>query len=380
MPSIKDIIKIIEITPSDQAILLEGIHGIGKSQCIEDYFTKQKYRMVTLFLGQMADAGDLIGLPDREDSKETGYKHTIFCPPFWWPKSDEEKFILFLDELNRGKPEVMQCIMDMVLHRKLMGKDLPKGCKLIGAMNPLSDDGYYQVDELDPALLDRFNRYEFSPTPDEWLDWAYKEGIHRHVIGFITKNMDQLDPKTEIKSGAKANEIQPSRRSWERVSNIHKDNPDLEKNDEFLRTMLFGVIGNNATSRYARFIRDKRKGLTAGIIMTKWEKKVETELKKYDLPDLLDMNRQLAFWFQDNEKELKISKKFGSSTMKNLTKYINLIGNEPMAHFFNLLATDNFNKKTYPQVIMNLNPDIAEKYFDVLHGKEEEKVDESEYE
>lgn len=92
------------------------------------------------------------------------------------------------------------------------------------------------------------------------------------------------------------------------------------------------------------------------------------------------MNRQIAYWFQENEEEVKLVKKLASTTMKSLSKYIKLIGNEPMAHFFNILATDNFNKKSYAQMIMTLNPDIAEKYFNVLHGKEEEKVDESQYE
>lgn len=282
MATIKEIIKIIEYTPSEQAILLEGIHGIGKSQCIEEYFKEKGYRMVTLFLGQMADAGDLIGLPDREVNDDTGYTHTVFCPPFWWPKSNEEKFILFLDELNRGKPEVMQCIMDMILNRKLMGKQLPKNCKLISAMNPLNDDGYYQVDELDPALLDRFNRYSFTPTADEWLDWAYRTNINKLVMGFITKNLDKLDPATDIKSGAKANEVQPSRRSWERVSNLLNANPELVKDEDILRTFLMGMIGGASTSRFAKYIRENRKGLSAGIVLTKWDKNIENKLKEYE--------------------------------------------------------------------------------------------------
>ena len=372
MTNIKEIINIIDMTPAEQAILLEGIHGVGKSQCVETYITSEGYRMVVLFLGQMADAGDLTGLPDRELNKETGLVHTVFRPPFWWPKDDEEKFILFLEEMNRGKPELRQCIMDMVLNRKLMGRPLPKNCKLVGAMNPLSDDGYYQVDELDPALLDRFNRYDFKPTNDEWLDWALEKRLHRFVIGFIHKNLDMLDPQTDISK--KANEVQPSRRSWERVSDLLIANKSIENNEDILRIFLIGMVGSTATSRFAGYVRETRKGLNAGMIIMNWTKDIERKLKDYELKDVTHLNKQVSFWFQDHEEELKSSKKLQATTMKSLTKYLYAVGNEGMAHFFNILATDNFNKKTYGKLILRLNPNVADKYFDTCNGKDEEEV------
>jgi hypothetical protein len=53
-------------------------------------------QVVTLFLGQMSDLGDIIGLPslDRSSAK------TVFRLPWWFPK-DEAPIVLFLDELNR---------------------------------------------------------------------------------------------------------------------------------------------------------------------------------------------------------------------------------------------------------------------------------------
>lgn len=367
MPSIKDMISIIEATPSNQAILLEGIHGIGKSQCIESHFKKLGYKMVTLFLGQMADAGDVIGLPDRQDNEETGYKHTIFCPPFWWPKDDEEKFILFLDELNRGKPEVMQCIMDMVLNRKLMGKRLPKNCKIIGAMNPLTEDGYYQVDELDPAFLDRWNRYDFQPTSEEWLDWAYKVKINKHVIGFIHKNLDQLDPMTNVKEGAKANDIQPSRRSWERVSDFFNANSDLENEEELMQKIMFGIVGPTATSRFKAFIRENRKGLHAGYMLTNWNRDIEHKVKTMEFQDTINFNRQIAFWFQEHEDDIKLDKKLAATTINNLSKYLSHVGNESEANFFSIIANDNLQHKTYARMIIRLNKAITERFFKTLN-------------
>ena len=54
---------ILDNTPSDQNIMLVGKHGIGKSRILENYFSQKGQKVVTLFLGQMSDPGDLIGLP-----------------------------------------------------------------------------------------------------------------------------------------------------------------------------------------------------------------------------------------------------------------------------------------------------------------------------
>ena len=51
---------ILDNTPSDQNIMLVGKHGIGKSRILENYFSQKGQKVVTLFLGQMSDPGDLI--------------------------------------------------------------------------------------------------------------------------------------------------------------------------------------------------------------------------------------------------------------------------------------------------------------------------------
>ena len=51
---------ILDNTPAQQNIMLVGKHGIGKSRILEDYYSKKGCKVVTLFLGQMADPGDLI--------------------------------------------------------------------------------------------------------------------------------------------------------------------------------------------------------------------------------------------------------------------------------------------------------------------------------
>ena len=176
---------ILDNTPAQQNIMLVGKHGIGKSRILEDYYSKKGCKVVTLFLGQMADPGDLIGLPEKNE--KTG--KTDFMLPYWFPV-DGKPVVLFLDELNRARPEVLQTIMDLTLNRKLAGKVLPEGSRIISAVNNGSE---YQLTDLDPALVSRFNIYEFAPSVADWLCWAEKAGTDSRIIEFIRANPEFLD-------------------------------------------------------------------------------------------------------------------------------------------------------------------------------------------
>lgn len=139
----------MDSTPPSHNIMLSGKHGIGKSKIITDHFSVKGQKVVTLFLGQMSDPGDLIGLPNKDE--KTG--KTVFMPPYWFP-TDNQPVVPFLDELNRARPEILQTIMDLTLNRKLAGLELPAGSRIVSAVN---DSEEYQLTDLDPALVSRFN-------------------------------------------------------------------------------------------------------------------------------------------------------------------------------------------------------------------------------
>ena len=72
-----ELIKVLESTPDRHNIMLVGRHGIGKSEILTSYYSEREMKVVTLFLGQMSDPGDLIGLPHKDEA--TG--KTEFLPP-----------------------------------------------------------------------------------------------------------------------------------------------------------------------------------------------------------------------------------------------------------------------------------------------------------
>ena len=142
--------------------LLWGAHGIGKSQIIKQYAEENKMELVELRLGQL-EPMDLIGLPEKtKDGK------TMWLKPSWFPERGNG--ILFLDEINRGHPDVIQAIFQLVLDRQMFTHKLPDNWKVICAANYA--DSQYSVNDIDPALMDRFFHINLDFNKSSWLDWA----------------------------------------------------------------------------------------------------------------------------------------------------------------------------------------------------------------
>jgi len=317
--------RVLELTPEHHNIMLVGKHGIGKSQIIENYFVKQGKKVVTLFLGQMSDPGDLIGLPVLDGAK------TDFRPPWWFPENDEP-VVLFLDELNRARPEILQCVMDLTLNKRLNGKRLPEGSRILTAVN---DGEEYQLTDLDPALVSRFNIYNFVPTVAEWLLWAVEQKIDSRIIDFIEKNPDMLDSETKEYAGL---EKSNDRRSWQRVSELITNIGTFDKTAE---KSIAGIIGIGVALKFVNFINSNHQMNVKEFLMD-FEKH---KSKLVDLPihELTIFNEGM-FRIVETEDEPETVKKY----VQNIELYIKWLQkndkNELLAHWTTL-----YDSPTYPK-------------------------------
>lgn len=266
----KELLDVLRKTPSEQNIMLVGNHGIGKSEIITRYFEEAGQKVVTLFLGQMSDPGDIIGLPHLNEKTD----RTEFMPPYWFP-TDDKPIVLFLDELNRARPEVLQTIMDLTLNRKLAGRELPEGSRIISAVNGGEE---YNLTDLDPALVSRFNIYTFSPNTEDWLDWAEKNEIDKRIISFIRRNPKYLDSPSELPEDNL--EKCQDRRAWVRVSNIIKESKTLTQSD---LKIISGIIGEETALKFVTS-ENRVSGLEANELLEKG-KKAFAPMLKFTLAD-----------------------------------------------------------------------------------------------
>lgn len=328
------LLEILEETPATQNIMLMGKHGIGKSQILENFYTQKGFKVVTLFLGQMSDPGDLIGIPHKNE--KTG--HTEFLPPYWFP-TDDTPVVLFLDELNRARPEVLQTIMDLALNRKLAGRQLPPGSRIISAVNNGEE---YQLTDLDPALVSRFNIYEFVPSVEEWLLWAQKNNIDQRIIGYISDVPQDLDNHKNIEDIDNL-EKTPDRRGWVRVSEIINGKENLTSN---LKSIIAGIVGGVAANRFFNYL-DQNHLITAKEILFGNFGKNLMRIVNYTTPEFAKINNSIFFYLENNE----IDEKDKNIVAENLMYYFDYLEDkklrESMAHFANM-----FSSNTYPNALV----------------------------
>lgn len=329
----KEFFELFDATPASQNIMLVGRHGIGKSQIVTEYFRARSMQVVPFFLGQMSDPGDLIGLLHKNE--QSG--RSEFLPPFWWP-TDGQPIVLFLDELNRARPEVLQSVMELALNKSLAGRELPAGSIVVAAVN---DGDEYQLTELDPALVSRFNLYEFAPTIEDWMTWAEKHGIDQRVIFFLSQSPQFLDgdgkamiPDQMALTGLVKT---PDRRGWARVSDLILP---FDSIDDTRIKMIAGIIGSAAANAFRKSLTNHF-GFSAAELLNDYSR-YEGKLNELTLAELLSVNDQILVYLSAPACDTDQAE----SVRESLLSYVELLRkrkyDEVVAHFVAQLEKPRF--------------------------------------
>ena len=340
-----ELMTLLEVTPTWQNIMLTGRHGIGKSQILTRYFKSKGIPVKTLFLGQMSDPGDLLGLPNKDE--ETG--KTVFMPPYWFPV-DGQPIVLFLDEINRARPEILQTVMDLVLNRKLAGRELPEGSRIIAAGN---DGEEYQLTDLDPALVSRFNIYTFRPTVEDWLLWATRTGLDERILNFISANPELLDRSADTKEDQGLDK-DPDRRAWEKVARLMENIPNpLPVHQK----VVAGIIGVQAAAQL--FLSFRKDDLSPIDLLTDF-KKAKKSLDKYELHQLSLLNDALARFFE-TDKANTLDREMVRKNLKAYHDYLLKNNREAYAHFVSLIDGTGYKK-----MLLLINKEMPDTYKQIV--------------
>jgi GTP-binding protein EngB required for normal cell division len=340
-----ELMTLLEVTPTWQNIMLTGRHGIGKSQILTRYFKEKGIPVKTLFLGQMSDPGDLLGLPNKDE--KTG--KTVFMPPYWFPV-DGQPIVLFLDEINRARPEILQTVMDLVLNRKLAGRELPEGSRIIAAGN---DGEEYQLTDLDPALVSRFNIYTFRPTVEDWLLWATRTGLDERILNFIGANPELLDRSADTKEDQGLDK-DPDRRAWEKVARLMENIPNpLPVHQK----VVAGIIGVQAASQL--FLSFRKDDLSPVDLLTDF-KKAKKSLDKYELHQLSLLNDALARFFETDKADT-LDREMVRKNLKAYHDYLLKNNREAYAHFVSLIDGTGYKK-----MLLLINKEMPDTYKQIV--------------
>lgn len=317
---------------------LTGIHGVGKSTSIREYTEEQGIGFIDLRLGQM-EVGDLLGLPEITLDKD-GNKITVFARPKWFPT--EGRGVLFLDEINRSKRDVIQAVFQLVLDRKLHDYALPEGWKVVAAMNPNSDD-YQTTDLSDKAFLDRFCHIKITSSFQDFVTYGNTKSFDKTVLNFITNHPGMLRGNNKDFT---LDYVQPSDRSWEAVSKLVKN---ADTPDDILNELISGLVGIEAATAFMSWKKTSEKPIDGMIVLKSYSKvkKLVQEQSSVDnyRPDLLnETKQQIVAHVKGLQKDEELSKK----EYENLVAFMIDIPNDLYAEFCHQLF------KATPQLFIKL--------------------------
>jgi len=139
-------------------VMLIGLHGTGKTETVRQLAADMGYKIKAYSCATLDPFTDLVGVPVPQEENGRMVLKMIR------PVDIDEAEIVFFDELNRARPEVQDAVLEIINNRTINGEPLPNLKCCWAAINPPNGD--YNVDELDPALMDRFDAYiEFTPRP-----------------------------------------------------------------------------------------------------------------------------------------------------------------------------------------------------------------------
>jgi hypothetical protein len=320
MASITNTAKIVKALPPELSVIFEGRHGIGKSALVYQIGEALDLPVIERRLGQLTE-GDMIGLPyiDNGVSK--------FAPPEWIKTACNEAVIVFLDEVNRAQPEVMQAAFQIVGSHAINGNVFHPETRVFAAVNNSAE---YLVNEMDPAFRDRFWIVELTPTPGEWVKWARKN-LNPIIADFIDKFPRHLE---EMKN-FEGDRVYPSRRSWAKVDRAFKHAGIYEKRQEgsaLARGILAGLVGPEAATAFKRFSTEYIHELGALDILNRWDEikgqvvSGKRTLLKAD--QILAVNQRLLHHFG----EPKV--KWTPEQMENLRTWMGYVPDEVLMAFW----------------------------------------------
>jgi MoxR-like ATPase len=218
-----------------------GAQGCGKTQGIKQIAKDMDGGFVHLHLATQ-EVGDLVGL--LVHSSDGTVKH---ARPEWFPT--EGQGIVFLDELNRSTPDVLQALFSFITDGTIHRHKLPAGWKVVAAGN-YQTNMFNVTDTSDSAWMSRFCHLDFQPSKEEFVLFAESKEAYS-VADFIRSHGELLE--VSHKERLNTTLITPDRRAWlDMIAKL-----ETEESLENVRYEVYsGIVGSTAA---ASFISHKKK-------------------------------------------------------------------------------------------------------------------------
>jgi hypothetical protein len=349
-------------------LCLWGKHGIGKTTCVKDAskelaeeLSKELGRNATvkltiLKLGSM-QSFTINGYPivnERKIKNPNGLdvstlevleqKHA--CPKFLIDSYAVDYHIVFVDEINRARPEMHNAIMGMLDGDGINEHQIPKNTFIVGAANPASVNYTNVTDMDDEALVDRMIHINVATTQEETLKYMLNDAsIDNTVFKYLSQDSDLIQKKDSFEPITK--NVSPSDRSY---SNVGRILPHVRHDRELFEAAAKGTLGDTDGDAFVAKFGALEAIYSPDDILNSLDKQKKETIEAYCKPDEAGTDRvdiiakvALAITYHlSNPKRGDMSKK----QIKNLKQFLELIPHSIKETF---VTKTHFTEKELPE-------------------------------
>jgi len=222
-------------------LMVWGAPGLGKSTIIKKVAQEFGISFIDVRLAQREPV-DVRGLPVPDRDR----KCVDWLVSGEWPR--EGKGILLFDELTAADRSLQVAAYELILDRRLGDLyKVPDGWYICAAGNRTEDSAVATT--MSSALANRFMHFELTDDVDAWANWAVKNNIHPAVTAFL-----RFRPECLLRQqGENLERGWPTPRSWERVSVMLGVVQNAGQENNLLRKMIYGLVGNRAGVEFFEF-------------------------------------------------------------------------------------------------------------------------------
>lgn len=136
---------------NNRNVLFRGKHGVGKTAKIKAAFDRAGLNWRYFSAATMDPWVDFIGVPKSVIQGDQEVLELIRPKDF----ANDEVEAIFFDEFNRSHKKIRNAVMELLQFKSINGRKFENLRMIWAAINP-DDDDSYDVEQIDPAQLDRF--------------------------------------------------------------------------------------------------------------------------------------------------------------------------------------------------------------------------------
>ena len=243
--SIAEAKSLIKAAPPEDAILLTGPPGFGKSSAVAQAAAESDWHYWPIYAATL-EAVELRGLPHLNNSKAEWAAFRGVLPLADEPH--EGVIAINIDDAGQSAPSVLKAIVRTVYgdgtERKCGTHALYPNVRIYGTSNLHTHRA--GAHRFETYVTNRVTTVEIAPDPAQWATWALEHGVNPIVVGYVqwSKTITDFAPEKDAFM---------SPRSLEKLGRFVDSLGAAGINGSILREVTMGTIGAEAGSQFLAY-------------------------------------------------------------------------------------------------------------------------------